>query len=265
MKKLLLFSSVIALSVALAACGSQPPQPTSPAPTAGSTAAATAPAITPSATPDLCTQEQLPESVKIVNTYMREFSNFTSLSYQVPSGALPQLIVSMQGINQALQHQTIPPCLIDLKHYALQYMTTVIQTESTFASQPTPDPVAFEAGREQALEYYNQYATELARLLGVTLAPPNETPVVEATPTQGITTVMNPGPNPLNLHVAPSLPSESIGLLEANQSAKALGKSSNGEWIQIDVPGHEGTKAWVYASLVQYTSGDASVLPVATP
>src|SRR5512146_1420104 len=149
MKKLLLFSSVIALSVALAACGSRPPQATSPAPTAGSTAAATAPAVTPSATPDLCTQEQLPETVKTVNAYMRELSNFTSLSYQVPSGVLPQLIVSMQGISQGLQHQAIPPCLIDLKHYALQYMSTVIQTESTFASQPTPAPVALAAGRQQ--------------------------------------------------------------------------------------------------------------------
>lgn len=262
MKTPLFFALAICLSLLLSACAAnQPTQPASPAP--ASQAAATLPPVTPSATPDLCTQAQLPETVKAVNTYVRQFDNYSSLSVQVPAPQLPQMISAMKQIRQALQQQLVPPCLTDLKHYALQYMDTVILTVVTFQANPNID--SLNTGIQQARDYNDQYALELARLLGVTMAPENETPAAQATPTPGGATVVNPGPNPLNLHVAPSLTSESIAMLEANQSAMALGKSANGEWIKIEVPGKAGTSAWVYASLVQYASGDASVLPVATP
>lgn len=263
MKKSLFFFAVITLSMLLSACGSKPPQPVTATTAAAGTVEATLPAVTPSATPDLCTQAQLPETVKIVNTYMKQFGNYSSLSVQVPGAYLPQLITTMKSIRQALQQQPVPPCLTDLKHYALQYMDTVVLTVVSF--QANPNLESLNAGIEQARSYNDQYALELARLLGVTLAPENVTPVAANTPAPAGATVMNPGPNPLNLHVAPSLTSESIAMLDATQSANAIGKSSNGEWIQIEVPGKPGTRAWVYASLVQYTTGDPGTLPVATP
>lgn len=266
MKKILIFSCLLITALLLVACGSKPVAATSEAPTtAGNTSVPTEPPVTPSATPDLCTQEQLPETVKIVNTYVYQFVNYSNLSIQVPPAQLPQMLASMKAIRQALQQQIVPPCLTDLKHFALQYMDAVIQTETTYMSQATPDKAAFDAGRKLALQYNDQYAVELARLLGVTLAPQNATPAAQVTPTQAGAVVFNPGPNPLNLHRAPSLTSESIAMLEANASAKAIGRSSNGEWIQVELPGQPNTRAWVYASLVQYTSGDANILPVATP
>ncbi len=263
MKSPLLFCSLAALSVLLAACGSNSPQQTSVPPTVAQSLSTALPAVTPSATADACTQATLPESVKIVNTYVHEFDNYSSLAVQVPPAQLPQLIVAMKGIRQALQQQGVPPCLTDLKHFGLQYMDAVIQTVEGYAAKP--DINSLNAGIDQARKFNDQYAIELARLLGVTLPAPSETTVAQATATAGVTTVVNPGPNPLNLHVSPSLTSASIGLLNANQAATAVGKSSNGEWIQIEVPGQSGTKAWVYASLVQYTSGDGSVLPISTP
>jgi hypothetical protein len=269
MKPTLLFCSLVGLSLLLAACGAKPTlpaQPTPVPPTAAETLAPGTPSVTPSATQDLCTQANLPESVKIVNTYVKLFTQYTSLSYQTPKGALPVLISSMKSIRDALQAQSVPPCLIALKQYALLYMNSAIQTETTFASQPTPDAAAFAAGSAQARKYNDQYAVELARLLGVTLGAPTETPAAaQLTDTPTVTTVVNPGPNPLNLHVSPSLTSESIGLLNANQIATALARSSDGDWVQIEVPSQAGTKAWVYASLVQYTSGDPNALPVVTP
>jgi hypothetical protein len=266
MKRIPVFSSLLITALLLVACGSKPAPPTAEGPTAtGNTAVPSGPTVTPSATPDLCTQDQMADTVKIVNTYVYQFVNYSSLSIQVPPAQLPQMVASMKAIRQALQQQIVPPCLTDLKHYALQYMDAVIQTETTYMSQATPDKLAFEAGRQQALKYNDQYAIEMARLLGVTLAPQNATPAAQESSTPAGAVVFNPGPNPLNLHRAPSLTSESIGMLEANASAKAIGRSSNGEWIQVEVPGQPGARAWVYASLVQYTSGDASVLPVATP
>ncbi len=262
MKSTLLVFLLAALGTLLAACGSASPQPTgvTPATQAQST---TPPPATPSATPDLCTQGNLPHSVRIVNTYVQQFDNYSSLSVQVPPAQLPQIVAAMKSIRQALQQQAVPPCLTDLKHFALQYMDTVIQTVVGYEAKP--DINSLNAGIEQARKYNDQYAIELARLLGVTLGAPTETSVAQLTETPGVTTVVNPGPNPLNLHVSPSLTSQSIGLLNANETATALGKSSNGEWIQIDVPGQAGVRAWVYASLVQYASGDGSALPVATP
>ncbi len=263
MKSTLLSCSLLSMSLLLAACGAKAPSSTPVATTAAGTAAPSVPSVTPSATPDLCAQASLPESVKIVNTYVHQFDNYSSLSVQVPASQLPQLIASMKGIRQALGDQGVPPCLTSLKHYALQYMDTVIQTVTGF--QAKPDINALNAGIEQARKYNDQYAGELASLLGVTLGAPSGTPAAEVTDTPSAITVTNPGPNPLNLHVSPSLTSQSIGLLNANETATALGKSANGEWIQIEVPGQAGTRAWVYASLVQYTSGDPNVLPVATP
>jgi hypothetical protein len=279
MKKLLLASFAIIAGLLLASCGSPAGQSGTPAPgsTTGLTAAPSAPAATPSATPDLCTQAQLPETVKIVNGYVHQFDNYATLAFQLrtvpnnpnpalvsPLAQLPQLIASMKSIRTALQQQLVPPCLTDLKHYALQYMDTVVLASTTY--QTTGSLESLSAGINLARQYNDQYANELARLLGVTLAPENVTPVAGETATLSAgATVMNPGPNPLNLHVAPSLTSQSIAMLEANESARALGKSSNDEWIQIEVPGQPGARAWVYASLVQYTSGDASILPVATP
>jgi hypothetical protein len=275
MNRYLLSALLCGLSMVLAACGAVSPQlgptaiptasPVLPTPSPAPVSLATLTplsgtplsAVTPSA--DMCTAENLPKTVNLVNTYMIQFGNYESLAQAVVQSQLPLVIKAMQGIRNAAASQAIPPCLADLKTYALKHMDTVLQTLDAFRSNPNKQ--ALPTAIKQAQNDYGQYTTELARLMGPVAGAPGTQPAK----TQPSTMVLNPGPNPLNLHVSPSLTSQTIGVLNASETAMVLGKSSNGEWVQIEVPGQNGQKAWVYASLVEYLSGNPNALPVATP
>jgi hypothetical protein len=274
MKKTLFVCFLTGLSVVLAACGpstaqtaapaTQPASPVAGAPTGGTVISLAQ--VTPSA--DMCSPANLPDTVNIVNTYMVQFDNYATLASTLVQSQLPRILTAMQGIRDALQAQAIPDCLTALKTYGRQYMDAVIKTLEDFKVKP--DSQSLAAGILKARSYSDQYAAEKVRLLGLPQAGANGSPApgsteAAGTPAPAGAMIINPGPNPLNLHVSPSLTSQSIGVLNASDSAPALGRSSNGEWVQIEVPGQVGKKAWVYASLVQYISGDPNTLPVATP
>ncbi len=270
MNRIACLSAILSLSILLTACSPATPKPSTSSPTVASASAPSAAAASvASATPDLCSPENLPNSARIVNNFVRQFDVYAVLAQTTKTQPqLGQAITAMQAIRQNTNAHAVPPCLTDLRRYALLYMDSVIQTMLAF--QVKPQVETLNAGIKQARDYNDQYAAELARLLGVTLEP-NATPGTPAavqpgeTTTPVVVTIFNPGPNALNLHVSPSLTSQAIGVLDANLSATALGKSSNGEWIEVEVPDQPGKTAWVYASLVQFTSGDQGVLVVATP
>ena len=268
MKKNLPLYALLGIILLASACGVKPPTPTAVPAAVSQTAEATAPLEIPTATADLCSQENIGGGVQMVTTYVHEFDKYATVSIHLGPIQLAQELTTMQAIRATAQLQPVPPCLTDLKHYALLYMDAVIQTLVEF--QAKPDINSLDAGIFEAGQYNDRYEIELARLLGVTLAPSATTAAQAGTP-EGVTTtpvvpmVLNPGPNPLNLHVSPSLTSQAVGVLNASETAKAVGKSQGDEWIQIEVPGEPGKLAWVYASLVQYTSGDTNMLPVVTP
>ncbi len=265
---------MIALALAAAACG--PAVPVSPTASPTSTPfqlPTLPPGVTATATPDLCTPDRMPNTVKFVNNYVYEFDKYAAQSTTAPRSQLAQLISAMQTIRKTADTQIVPPCVATLKADALQYMDTVISTLVSFQANPKVETLS--AGITQARQYSDAYANELRRLLGTPLAPAGTpgTTVAQATqttasaPAATTQTVMvtNPGPNPLNLHVSPSLTSQTIATLDANVSTQALARSVNGDFLLVNIPNIAGKTAWVYASLVQFTSGSAAVLPVATP
>ncbi len=258
---------IIGVSLLLAACGpGNKPQPV----TATLPDSTAAPSVPASPTPDPCNAENLPDTVNKVNTYMRQFDNKATIASGAAQSELAKIIPDMEALRRSAGDEAIPACLAELKGYELLYMDTVIKTLHEFLGTPKANIIA--ADILEARKYHAQYTTELARLTGLALpATPSSTPVT-ATPSQPtetatatVTIVTNPGPNPLNLHVSASLTSESVGLLNATQQAQALGKTASGEWILIEVPGQAGQNAWVYASLVVFSSGDLSSLPIAAP
>jgi len=124
-------------------------------------------------------------------------------------------------------------------------------------------------GIAQARDLHMQYDLEIARLLGLTVvAPPTfapgtpgaNVPPISATPSLG-SFIINPGPSGVALRATPDLNAGGVATLEAGLTAVAFGKTADGLWIQVEVPGQPGQKAWVSASLVQ-VSGQ---LPVVTP
>jgi len=256
---LLLLISVFAV---LSACGNSTP--------------AIIPSSTPSvtATPDLCSTSNLQSTVKPVNDLTRQFDDYAALASSTPQSQLVQVIPALQAIRRAAEDQGVPTCLKQLKIYQISYMDTMIQTMLAFESNANAD--VLKGGVAQAQQYHNLYTLELARLLGITIvAPTTTTPGAHPTLSAGATattpvpsspiTVVNPGPNPINLHVSASLTSQTIGTLSVGASATAIAISSADDWVLIQIPGQAGKTAWVYATLIKPNAGVLSSLPVATP
>lgn len=264
MNKIALFCTVAGLSLVLAACGAIGPKPSPTSPPVDTSA----PAAPPSSTPDPCTKDSLPETVKPLNAYMLQFDDKATVASSAAQADLGPIVSDMQTIRKSAGDLAAPSCLSDLKRFQLLYMDTVIRTLQGFQTNPQVSVLA--SGILEARQYHDQYVTELARLAGLALPPsatagPQATPGPTVTATALVWTVTNPGPNPLNTHVSPSLTAETIAVLNAGDSATALGKSANGEWIEIELPGQTGQLAWVYASLISFTSGNMDSLPIVAP
>ncbi len=229
------------------------------------------PAI-PSATstPDPCGTTNLSATVKPLNDLTRQFDDYSALASNTPQSQLVQVIPPMQTIRRSAEDLSVPSCLEQLKKFQLQYMDTTIQTLLAFESNAKSD--ILNAGIAQARQYHQQYAIELARLLGFTVVvspastPSAQTPAATSTtptPASAAITVVNPGPNPINLHVSASLTSQTISTLNVGTSATAIGKTATGEWVLIQIPGQPGKTAWLYATLIKFSAGDLASLPVA--
>jgi hypothetical protein len=92
--------------------------------------------------------------------------------------------------------------------------------------------------------------------------PTSEVPTVTGTAVGAMITVTI-DQDQINVRSGPNVVYPKVGVLLAEQSAPAKGKSAGGDWIQIEYPGAEGGVAWVYAPLVILSPG--SVLPIVEP
>jgi len=264
MKKVIILWMAICVFLFLSSCSGPVPVPI-----VTSTATVTA-------TPDLCSPSNLQNTVKPVNDLTRQFDDYAALASNTPQSQLVQVIPSLQTIRRAAEDQGVPTCLKQLKIYQISYMDTFIQTMLALDSMTSSvNADVLKSGLAQAQQYHNLYTLELARLLGITIvAPPTTTPGVHSTLSAGATsttpapssaiTVNNPGPNPINLHVSASLTSQTLGTFSVGASATAIAQSTAGDWIQIQIPGQAGKTAWVYTTLIKFSTGALSALPVAT-
>jgi len=249
----LLFLIIIIVLLSLAGCR-----------TFASTPTATDPSSSP--TPDPCSAANLPSSVALVDSLMQPFDDYADLATSTARTQLVDIILPMQAVQRRAADQLVPACLKGLKQFQLLYMDATIQTLLAFLSNAQVD--ALKAGIAQAHQYHNRYTLELARLLGLTVvSAPSATKgaAPQATDTPAAFTVINSGRYPVNLRVSASMTAQKIGTLAVDQAATALGRSKNDEWILIAVPGQTGQNAWVYATLMEFSSGDLASLPIIEP
>jgi hypothetical protein len=124
-------------------------------------------------------------------------------------------------------------------------------------------------GVRVAGQLHDAYTLEIARLLGITVVPATSaaggaaTPAAATSPEAGAF-VTNNGPTTVNLRSQPNLDAPNLGLLELNQSAAVLGRSPDGQWLMVELPGQPGQNAWVFATLVSLSTAIESVA-VVTP
>ena len=90
--------------------------------------------------------------------------------------------------------------------------------------------------------------------------PTGSIPTVTGTPAGPIVIVTNP--EQINVRAGPSdVRYESVGVLLTGETAPALGRSVDGNWIEIAYPGVPGGKGWIYAPLVNLSPGFLPILP----
>lgn len=231
------------------------------------------PTVGATQTPDPCAETNLPTEVEKVHKVMREFDDYAALASNTPQSQLVQVIPELQRVLRDAEDQTVPTCLSDLKALQLKHMDTVVQTLLLFVSNGDVNAVA--QGIAQSRELHTQYDIEMARLLGITLtvvtqtqsaaAEPAATPEVQATETPlPVPVVTNAGANELNLRVAPDFNAAPLYVLAVGQSATAISRTADSQWILVQVPDQPGETAWVYTSVVQLNVS-VETLPVAAP
>ena len=163
----LLIGIVLALTVLLSACANANP----PA------SATSIPTITN--TPDPCASANIGAEVQKVHNLMREFDDAATLATNLPREQLSDAIANLQRIRREAEEQTIPPCLGNLKMYQVTHMNTVISTMIAFMRGT--DQKVVDEGVALARQQHDQYAIELARVLGLTIEPASAVPAVTET------------------------------------------------------------------------------------
>ena len=222
-------------------------------------------AVEATATPDPCSEAALPGEVEKVNDLMREFDDYSRLASSTPQEQLVQVIPSLQEVRRRAESQEIPECLVDLKKLQISHMNTVIEILMVFMANPQAENV--NQGIAQARDLHLKYDVEIARLLGLTMvAPPTASGVVPAATANATVSpvglsILNPGPDEVTLLSAPDAAAGGVATLPAGGTTAAFGRTEDGKWFQVEVPGQPGQKAWVSASLVQI-SGEP---PIVTP
>jgi hypothetical protein len=112
---------------------------------------------------------------------MLQFDDYAILAQRSDKSKLTLIIPNMQTIRRVAQDRSVPPCLSVLRRHQISYMDATLTTLLEF-QKPNPAPAAIATGIVDAQYFHQEYALELARVLGVTLTPPTPTPAAIATP-----------------------------------------------------------------------------------
>jgi hypothetical protein len=187
--------SLVAITVILVSLLNVAPPP-APLPTMTETQTAP-PTSTITPTPDHCATENLQATLLPFDQISREFSDTFVLAQNTPAAQLSPMISELQKIRRRAQDYFVPPCLSALKKYQINFMNTAIDVSlllySSFPGEPndslTQEQVDTIVAQVNQLmielsDHGQQYAIEMARLLGVTVtpSPPTLEPRDTATP-----------------------------------------------------------------------------------
>jgi hypothetical protein len=111
---------------------------------------------------------------------MRQFDDYSVLASNIVQSQMVLVIPPMQEIRRDAEDQAIPACLDELKRLELLYMDSTLQALLAFQSSSNVETLT--AAILQSRQYHDDYAIELARLLGVTLGPPTASPTIQPAP-----------------------------------------------------------------------------------
>lgn len=257
---------LLTLIVTVASCSTPPattqaPEPNTPA--AGNE---------PSATPNPCDKSNVQTSVKQFTDLTREFDDTSYVASFTPQAQLVEPVLKLQEVRRKVQAIEAPDCFAQLKKLQIIYMNGVVTALVHFLGGAQGNQVQAEIAATRSLRV--DYETELAKVLGVTYVPPptvppqatsagaTETPTAPPSPT--VTPVTLTVIQRANLRIGPGTEFDQVATMNGGESAIAVGRNAQGDWLQIIYPSDSESRAWLLVSLVQ-VDGAVETLPVVTP
>lgn len=257
---------LLTLAVTVASCSTPPATTQAPAP--NTPAAETA----PSTTPNPCDKSNVQTSVKQFTDLTREFDDTSYVASFTPQAQLVEPVLKLQEVRRKVQAIEAPDCFTQLKKLQIIYMNGVITALVHFLGGAKGDQVQAEIAATRSLRV--NYEQELANVLGVTYVPP---PTVTSQPTSAGATEAPPLPptptvTPVNLtviqranlRIGPGTDFDQVATLNGGETAVAVGRNAQGDWLQIVYPANSDSRAWLLVSLVS-VDGAVETLPVVTP
>jgi hypothetical protein len=100
---------------------------------------------------------------------MREFDDESTLAANMPKEQISEAVSSLQKIRRGAEDEPIPECLVSLKTYQIAHMNSVINTLLAFMGGK--DQQTIDQYLALARQQHDQYTSELARVLGLTVVP----------------------------------------------------------------------------------------------
>lgn len=245
---------ILITAVFLAACGAAPSAATQ---------------ILQTNTPNPCAPNQIGFEIKKINDQMRAIDDLTFVANLTDQKLLAQPVMEMQAVRRQLESTDPPPCLEKLNASAVSYMNMVINYLAHFMGGVAQEQINAEIAASQSLR--TAYEEERARLVGATyLPPPTRIPVTppaitpgnDGTPasshpgdpplqTSEAVLVTNPGPASINIRFEPSMTSAIVGYLQPHETAPAIGRTEDSQWVAIELLNSTIRYAWVYAGNVK--------------
>ena len=264
MKKFLLIISFAAMALTACSGGAAPTDVLFP---------------TLSPTPNPCTPTNAPGTAKQFANLMREFDDTSYVASFTSKDQLVEPILKLQDVRRRVQAIDAPPCMKDLRKFQIDYMNGVINALAHFLGGAKGEQVQAEIAATRSLRL--QYEQEFAKVLGVTYVPPptttprptqpSATPAPTNSPAQPTPTSTPTAASPTvtvveraNLRAGPGTDFELIATLNSGETAAAIGRTEEDDWIQVEFPAAPNGKAWLLARLVS-VSVPVEQLPVATP
>jgi hypothetical protein len=204
-----------------------------------------------------CAPENISAEINRTNQMMRAFDDWSQIAISTPKDKLQTVIANLQAIRRQAQDNQVSGCLLKLQEIQLLHMETVINTLLSFLSGS--DTTLVNQGIALARSQHDQYNVELAVLMGIDFVAP----ATATAPPDRSQQAVNPGRGPVNIRKAPDNQAQILAKLEAGAQIRVLGKTPDGTWVLVEIPGQPGQFGWMAISLL--TIPNPADLPQVTP
>ena len=212
------------------------------------------PAPTQTSTPDPCGPDNVMLEVEKVQALVNSFQDTAYIANNTDVNLLIHPILRLQEMQKELRELEVPDCLVPLKNRSIEYTVSVVNYLLLFMNLQDPAAVELTTAIQNSEALWQTVLGEFNNVLTAAGLEPQQVSELNQPPSEsedsGVT-VLNEGPGAVNIRELPDLDSEVLEKLEAEDTAAALGRTEDSEWIQIRI---DDVTGWVFAETITIDS-----------